>query len=355
MSAALSNHNVFYQSGENAHGGVLVMVRKDISAVRVSCSLPSICALDLQFDQTIRLIAMYAPESKKRNWTDLTPLVTNCCMILGDFNIDTEQDGEKADRLLKWMDSCCHGPVVPDSNTSLRLDRTIDYAATIGVDITIQAYESDTTSDHNPLLGVLVGDKTSADEGSRTIWPVFSLMLSYIFDYWGKEWNTESYDITYERFISCLTLLKTRCQQHFNVQKEARRRRNLARFGLKKFQKEQLAKQLKERHLLVSSSLRGFLSPCEEIIKDSQIMANMTADHYERLFEAPVVIRPHPFVGAPPVQLKNAAEPIPTVTHPEIVNILRSRKKEKCLDIHGLSPFILDKIPQNYWHLLKLE
>ncbi|CAF4185055.1 unnamed protein product [Rotaria magnacalcarata] len=67
MSATLSNHNVFYQSGENAHGGVLVMVRKDISAVRVSCSLPSICALDLQFDQTIRLIPMYAPESKTRN------------------------------------------------------------------------------------------------------------------------------------------------------------------------------------------------------------------------------------------------------------------------------------------------
>ncbi|CAF3411122.1 unnamed protein product [Rotaria socialis] len=67
MSGALSNHNVFYQSGENAHGGVLVMMRKDISAVRVSCSLPSMCALDLQFDQTIRLIAMYAPDSKTRN------------------------------------------------------------------------------------------------------------------------------------------------------------------------------------------------------------------------------------------------------------------------------------------------
>ncbi|CAF4591552.1 unnamed protein product [Rotaria socialis] len=81
-------------------------------------------------------------------------------------------------------------------------------------------------------------------------------------------------------------------------------------------------------------------------------MANMTADHYERLFEAPVVMRPHPYVDAPPVQWKNAAEPIPMVTYPEIVNILRSKKKEKCLDIHELSPFILDKIPQNYWHLL---
>ncbi|CAF1512715.1 unnamed protein product [Rotaria magnacalcarata] len=193
--------------------------------------------------------------------------------------MDIEQDGEKADRLLKWMDSCCHGPVVPDSNTSLRSDRTIDYAATIGVDLTIQAYEGDTTSDHNPLLGVLVGNKTSAGEESKIIWPVFTLMLSYIFDYWGKEWNTESYDITYERFISFLTLLKTRCQQHFKrnharpsipqnqmkllaqssslafkaklkgdieLRKEARRLRNLARFELKRFQKEQLVKQLKE-------------------------------------------------------------------------------------------------------------
>ncbi|CAF5041079.1 unnamed protein product, partial [Rotaria magnacalcarata] len=309
-------------------------------------------------------------------------------MILGDFHIDIGQDGEKADRLLKGMDSCCHGPVVLDSNTLLRSDRTIDYAATIGVDLTIQAYEGNTTSDHNSLLGVMVGDKTSADGGSRTIWSVFTLMLSYIFNYWGKEWNTESYNITYERFISLLTLFKTRCQQHFKLnharpsipqnhvkllaqsrslafkakrkgdielRKEARRLRNLACFELKKFQKEQLAKQLKERHLSgetsrlfwgktkryfhpVSSSLRGFLSPCEEIIKGSQIMANMTAGHYERLFEAPVVIRHTPYVDASPVQLENAAEPIPTVTYPEIVNILRSRKKEKCLDIHELSP-----------------
>ncbi|CAF5149268.1 unnamed protein product, partial [Rotaria magnacalcarata] len=102
----------------------------------------------------------------------------------------------------------------------------------------------------------------------------------------------------------------------------------------------------------VSSSLRGFLSPSGEIIKDSQIMADMAADHYEGLFETPVVMRPHPYVDAPPVQWENAAEPIPMVTYPEILNILRSRKKKQSLDIHGLSPFILDKIAQNYWHLL---
>ncbi|CAF5224638.1 unnamed protein product, partial [Rotaria magnacalcarata] len=87
-------------------------------------------------------------------------------------------------------DSCCLGPVVLDFNASLRSDRTVDYAASIGVDLTIQAYEGDTTSDYKSLLCVLVGEKTSTDEGSRTIWPAFTLMLSYIFDYWRKEWNT---------------------------------------------------------------------------------------------------------------------------------------------------------------------
>ena len=80
-------------------------------------------------------------------------------------------------------------------------------------------------------------------------------------------------------------------------------------------------------------------------------MANASADYYEKLFEAPVVIRPHPYVDAPPITWENALTPIPNVNYPEIINILRSRKKKKSLDIHGLSSFILDKIPRNYWHL----
>ncbi|CAF2948771.1 unnamed protein product [Rotaria sp. Silwood2] len=81
-------------------------------------------------------------------------------------------------------------------------------------------------------------------------------------------------------------------------------------------------------------------------------MADTAADYYEKLLEAPIVIRPHPYVDAPFMQWENEAELIPTVTYPEILNILRSRKKKQSLDIHGLSPFILDKIPKNYWHLL---
>ena len=39
------------------------------------------------------------------------------------------------------------------------------------------------------------------------------------------------------------------------------------------------------------------------------------------------------------------------VTYPEVLGVLRTRKKKQSLDIHGLSPYILDKIPRNYWHM----
>jgi hypothetical protein len=90
------------------------------------------------------------------------------------------------------------------------------------------------------------------------------------------------------------------------LRQEARRVRNLSRFELKCFQQVQLARLLKERNLpgesctffwsktkrqfrTVSSSLRGFLLPNGDIIKDPPVMVNEAAQYYERLFEAPVV------------------------------------------------------------------
>ncbi|CAF4253651.1 unnamed protein product, partial [Rotaria magnacalcarata] len=68
-------------------------------------------------------------------------------MVLVDFNIDVMRDGDKADKLLEWMDACSLSAIIPDTNTSLRSERTIDFAATIGIDLSIQAYEGNTTSD----------------------------------------------------------------------------------------------------------------------------------------------------------------------------------------------------------------
>ena len=74
-------------------------------------------------------------------------------------------------------------------------------------------------------------------------------------------------------------------------------------------------------------------------------MANIAADHYEKLFEAPVVVRPHPYVDSPPLQWENDADQIPAVAYPEVIGLLQTRKKKQSKDIHGLSPFLLDKIP----------
>ncbi|CAF4305097.1 unnamed protein product [Rotaria magnacalcarata] len=153
------------------------------------------------------------------------------------------------------------------------------------------------------------------------------------------------------------------------LRNEAPRLHNLACFELKHFQQEQFTKQLKERYVQgegstlfwnktkrffrhVSSSLRGFATPNGEVIKDLQVIAITAAYYYEELFQAPIVISPHPYVDAPPILWENTSNCIPCVAYPKIINILRLRKKKQSLDIHGLSPFILDQIPRHYWFLL---
>ncbi|CAF5008615.1 unnamed protein product, partial [Rotaria sp. Silwood1] len=138
----------------------------------------------------LSLVAIYAPASKSWEWVNLSSFITNRCIITGDFNIDIEKDGDKAERLLEWMDTCSLGPFVPDSNTSLRSDRTIDYALAAGMNLSIQTSEDDTSSDHKPLLMVLACDTVLKRQGSRIIWSVFSLMLSYTYAFWEKVWNS---------------------------------------------------------------------------------------------------------------------------------------------------------------------
>ncbi|CAM4809265.1 unnamed protein product [Rotaria magnacalcarata] len=364
VGAVLSNYDFFYQAGENAHGGVLVLIRKDIHVTRVLCSLPNICVIDIFLSETIRLIAIYAPASKTGNWTDPTTVISNRCMILVDFNIDIERDGEKADQLLERVDSCSLMSVIPDSNTSLRLDCTIDYAVTNGMDLTIQTYEGDTSSDHKPLLGVFTDEGVPKTVGSRTI----CYRCQQFFKIKRARPSVPQELMTLLAQSRSLSF-KVKRKGYIELRNEAPRLRNLARLESKRFQQEKLTKQLKERYVQgegstlfwnktkryfrhVSSSLRGFATPNGEVIKDPQVMANTAADYYEELFHAPIVIRPHPYVGASPILWENTSTCIPFATYSEIINILRSRKKKQALDMDGLSPFILNKIPRHYWFLL---
>jgi hypothetical protein len=174
IGAAFPNYQVFYQIGENAHGGILVLVRMGIPTSRVNCSIPNICTIDLHLEEPIRIVAIYAPESKSWEWSDISGLIASRSVIMGDFNVDLEKDGDKAERLLEWMDSYFLVPTVPDSNTSLRSNRIIDYALSAGVDITVQTYEGGTTSDHKPLFCVLTCEGKENKEGCKTMWTIFS-------------------------------------------------------------------------------------------------------------------------------------------------------------------------------------
>ena len=206
--------------------------------------------------------------------------------------IDIERDVGDADQLLEWMDHCPLGPVIPDSNTSLRSVRTIDYPLTVGVDLTIQAHEGETTSDHKPLFGTLGCDWIGDNLGSRTSWSVFSLFLSYVAKFWERAWTGGSYDVAYEKFNSFPALLVARCKHYFPLK--------LARSSTE----PGLTKLLAQSRAL-SSSPRGFMLPDGEVIKDPQIIADIAAEYYEKLFEAPVVTRPHSYVDAPPTKWDN--------------------------------------------------
>jgi endonuclease/exonuclease/phosphatase (EEP) superfamily protein YafD len=181
IGASFPNYRYFHQKGENSHGRILVLIRNNIHASRVPCPLANVCVIDLHLEESIRVVALYAPASKSWKWPDLSSFTTTRCVVMGDSNVDLEKDGDKADSLLEWMDSRALGPYVPDKNTSLRSDRTIDYALAAGIDVTIQTHEGETTSDHKPLFCTLACDGKQSKEGCRTLWAVFSLCaLSYV-------------------------------------------------------------------------------------------------------------------------------------------------------------------------------
>ena len=217
VGASFLNFQVSYQAGENSHGGVLVMIRNGITVSRINCCVPNVCVIDLKLQKPIRIIGMYAPASKSWQWADLSSFISKQCVVIGDFNVDLEKDGDKADQMLEWMDACAVGAILPNANTSLRADRIIDYALTTGLDMSIQAYEGPTTSDHKPLLGVIAVDELRKAEGFRTVWSVFTSVLAFTSGYWEKRWRNGSYDDVYGEFIALLSTLESRCKEYFPV------------------------------------------------------------------------------------------------------------------------------------------
>ena len=402
IAMTFNNYRSFYQAGENRCGGVLILVRHGLDASRIVCPIANVCVVDVHLEENVRFIGMYAPDSKTWKWKDLTQNINDHCMIVGDFNIDLDEDATEAENLMDWAEEHELTPCLPSTRTSLRSQRIIDYALSKGVEMSIQTHEGSTTSDHKPIICTISSERKEETVGKRTNWTVYSLVLSYTYSFWEKQWQYECYEETYSSFVKFLTSLMGRCTCYFArtkarialpneilklvvksralsfkarrssdylLKQEAGLLRSKARSALRKFRYDQLVKRIESRHdsaggsqqfwchtrkyfRNASSSLHGIILPSERRTKDPKEMADAIAIHYQQLFEEPMVFRPHPYVDMPPVMWDNAGERIKPITYFEIIKILDKRKKKKSQDAHGLSPYLLDHIPRHYWHLL---
>ena len=138
---------IFYQKGENRNGGVLILVRHGIHVSRVECKLSNVCVIDIIGDGVLRLVGVYAPLSKSWTCDDLSSFLSRKCVVFGDFNVDLDQDGNKADEFLKWTDNN-FAAYTPEESTSLRSDRVIDFALARGISLSIQTHSGKVGQTH---------------------------------------------------------------------------------------------------------------------------------------------------------------------------------------------------------------
>jgi hypothetical protein len=377
---SFSNFKLFYQLGENRNGGVLILVRSELHVKRVDCSIPNVCIIDVKLEDECRIVGVYAPDSRSWCWQDLSPLVSDKCIVFGDFNVDLEQDGIKAEGLLDWADSLSLSPFVPDCPTSLRSDRSIDYAFSNIPSIVIQKFNTNTTSDHFPILSILPMNYTRHLKAKSIHWKVFNLFTEYTCSYWEKMWSSQNFNASYNDYIKFLHLLIARCTVFFPLNKyriaippnlrcfmsyvralsfrlirtnnsELKKHvyylKKQVKAELKMFVSSHLSSALHMRHssssLSVSfwskvkrfikpssSSLVGFISPSGVIIKDSVGMCDTGADFYEDFFrKSENIVRPHPYVDAPFADFDNKNDPIPTISLEELTTTVNNMKKKK--------------------------
>ncbi|CAF3453526.1 unnamed protein product [Rotaria socialis] len=372
------HYRLLYQKGENRNGGVLMLMKEGISISRVPCKLPNVCVVDVKGEDAFRLIGVYAPDSKTWLWDDLSHFLSKKCIIYGDFNVDIMQDGKKAEILLQWADDQFLAQALPNSSTSLRSDRVIDYAFVRGFNIDIQVYNGNTTSDHRPILSVIPLKVLQQKLGKNTHWKVFKLFSEYTFSFWEENWNLSSIDITYNDYIRFLHLLSARCSTFFYLdryrsalpvelrsflsyiralsfrqirtqcdilKKEVCFLKKIAKKELNLFFSSQLDNLLRHRNSSSSSSnsfwyrskrflkpssssLHAFLDSSGQIVKESDLMCNIAADYYEEFFKASNIVRPHPYTDSPAIECDNINEVIPEVKLDELINTVLAKKKK---------------------------
>ncbi|CAF3703793.1 unnamed protein product, partial [Rotaria sordida] len=114
---------------------------------RYLIQMKKIKEVDVKGEEDFRLIGVYASDSKTWSWDDLSHFLSKKCIIYGDFNVDIMQDRKKAEILLQWADEQFLAQALSNSPASLRSDRVIDYAFVRGLNLDIQVFNGNTTSD----------------------------------------------------------------------------------------------------------------------------------------------------------------------------------------------------------------
>jgi len=346
---AFSKYKTCFQKGENSNGGVMILVRNDLKTNKIQCILPNICVVDVLEELPLRIIGVYAPESKSWTWEDLSPFLTSKCACFGDFNVDLEKDKAKADSLLNWADFHFLTPYIPSQPTSMRSDRIIDFVFSSGFSISIQTHEGGTSSDHKPVLSIVPIKSKEISFAKNIHWNVFTTFCDYGYSFWEKRWFLNDLNNVYDDYVTFISLLTSRCTVFFPINKyriaipkELRAymsctralsfrhkrtgdivlrnvvtfRRKFAKKELKRFLSDQLASTLATRNTSsplsvsfwskikkfmksASSSLHGFILPNGAVIKDSEKMCEIAADYYEdflknrRIFIVRILISMH--------------------------------------------------------------
>ncbi|CAF2087663.1 unnamed protein product [Rotaria magnacalcarata] len=377
--------------------------QNNIQVKRVDCKIPNICIIDLKVEDELRIIGVYAPDSRSWNWHDLSSFISVNCAIFGDFNVDLEHDDKKAESLLEWADSLNLSPFLPDCPTSLRSDRTIDYAFSNIAKIDIQKFDTNTTSDHYPILSILPMKCKQQVKGKSIHWKVFNLFTEYTFSYWEKSWCNQHLNSAYDEYIKFLHLLTARRTVSFplnkyriaippylrcfmsyvralsfrqcrtknsELKKQVYYLRKQVKYELKLFISSKLSYTLQMRHISSpisvsfwsrvkrfikpsSSSLHGFISSSGKIVKDSNKMCDLAANFYEDLFhKSENIVRPHPYVDAPWIDFDNKDDPIPLVSLDELLLTINDIKKKKSIDAHGLNNYMFNFLHSSHWSFL---
>ncbi|CAM4827013.1 unnamed protein product [Rotaria magnacalcarata] len=313
-----------------------------IQVTKVDSKLPNVCAIDVKTDESLRIIGVYASDSRSWSWEEISPLITSKCVIFGDFNVDVFQDSNKSEKLLHWADMNSLAPFTPDTPTSLRSDRVIDYALARGVNINVQTYKCRTTSDHLPILSSIPVSIKQNLTDKNVHWKVFSLFSEYTSSFWEKSWDSKSIDDTYADYVKFLFLLSARCTVTFPLNKyrvaipaEVR-----AFMSTKRFLKPS------------SSSLHALIDPAGDIIKDHESMCEVAANFYEDFFKEQEVVRPHPYTDTPLTNFDNTDEPIPDVSLDELLEVVHMKRKKKSVDAHGISNFMFNFLSSSNWTFL---